>query len=88
MQFDDLPVNKDPILTPDYLMAIYIGEDNVIRLDSEIMSIVQLDSAMATLTNVNEANYHIIIYPDTKSEFSAFNEVLKLSKKYPKRSHP
>lgn len=78
----DLPIDGEPVLTTDSSLDIHIDAYNVMSIESNIVSIIDVDSAMHVLTLANDKNSRINIYADKKSEFSAFNDVLNLSLKH------
>lgn len=75
----DLPTENKIILPSESDLNISIDENNVLRLDSELTSIIEIDSIIVELLE-DEQEPKIEVYADAKSDFSVFNDVLNLSK--------
>ena len=75
----ELPEKTEVKYTNESSLNISIDENNMIRLDSEVKSILDIENIIVNLLE-NDEEPKIKVSANAKSDFSVFNSVLNLSK--------
>jgi biopolymer transport protein ExbD len=77
----DLPKNNEPALVPETSLDIFIDENNLITVNAVEISLEALENKMVKVSE-KDNGASIKVFVDSSSNFSAFNDVLNLSRMY------